>query len=258
MSRILKAPYIVVDNENGIPINNKFEIYKEESLSQEVETFEEEHLKEETLDNEILGQMQQEILETAREQADIIIENAKNEANKIIENSYAEIEENANKIYLENKEIGYNEGYLNGENEAKALKNEAEQIISNAYIEKEQIERKIEPSLINLVIDISQKILTKAFEINPEIISLLIKKGLENVKDISNIKIYVSEKQYEYLIYNKDEIIGVDTNKNNIEILKNSSLEDDNCIIETEFGSIQCGAKEQFKGIKEALLYILQ
>ncbi len=220
MSRILKAPYIIVDNENGIPINNKFEIYKEESLSQEIEAFEEEPLKQEALDNEILAQMQQEILETAREQADIIIENAKNEANKIIENSYAEIEENANKIYLENKEIGYNEGYLNGENEAKALKDEAEQIISNAYIEKEQIEREIEPSLINLVIDISQKILTKAFEINPEIISLLIKKGIEKLKD--------------------------------------SSLEDDNCIIETEFGSIQCGAKEQFKGIKEALLYILQ
>lgn len=257
MSRILKAPYITIDSQNGIPINNKLEIYKEETLDTTEEIFEEK-IGQEELNIEALEEMQDDILEKAREQADIIIENAKNEARKIIEAANLEIEENANKIYLEKEEAGFNEGYLKGENEAQNLKNEAEQILLNANAEKEMLEKSIEPQLINLVIDISQKILTKTFEINPEIISLLIKKGLENVKDISNIKIYVSENQYEYVINNKDEIIGVDTNKNNIEILKKSSLEDDDCFIETEFGSVQCGANEQFKGIREALLYILQ
>ena len=253
MSRILKASYVTIDNKNGIPINNKMEIYNEEYLN-----IEEKILEEEIFDTEAFEEAKQDILETARKQAESIIENAKNEAQKIIENSYAEIEENANKIYLENQEIGYNDGYLKGENDAQALKDEAQQLILNAQNEREILEKEIEPNLINLVIDISQKILTKAFEINPEIISLLIKKGLENVKDISNIKIYVSENQYEYLINNKDDIIGVDTIKNNIEILKKASLEDDSCFIETEFGSIQCGAREQFNGIKEALLYMLQ
>lgn len=261
MSRILKAPYVTIDNNNYFSIDNTLNIPEEAIIKETEEIFEEteEFSSNETLETEqeMLENMRDEILETAREQAEKIIENAKNEAENIINQANLEIEQQAKQIYEENKENGYKEGFEKGTIEIQGLKEEANQIISNAIEEKEIIEQKIEPDLINLVINISQKILTNAFKINPEIISLLIKKGLQNVKELVNLKIIVSENNYEFVMSNKDEILKIDTSKNNIEIIKDSSLEDDNCIIETELGIIKCGAKEQFEGIKEALQYIL-
>lgn len=263
MSRILKAPYITIDEENFIAINNQFNISKNdteqnkifENQQENLDFYEEKNLTD-TSKNEILD-IKQQVLETAREQAEQIIQNAKNEAEQLLLNAKTKAEENANKIYEENKQMGFDEGFKKGEDEANLIKNEAEQLLLNTKNEIEETKKYLEPELINLVINISQKILTKSFEINPEIVALLIKKGLEQVKTISNIKIYISENQYETVIENKNEIIGIDMEKNNIEILKDNSLEDNDCFIETEFGSIKCGLNEQFNGIKEALTYLL-
>lgn len=266
MSRILKAPYVTIDNNNYFSVDNTLS-EKIKSIENTIETEENEEVFGEStelspakaleIEQEMLENMQNEILEIAREQADQIIENAKNEAQNIINKANLEMEEKANQIYEESKENGFQEGFAQGTLEAEDLKNEANQILLDAIAEKERIEQELEPELINLIIDISQKVLTEAFKINPEIISLLIKKGLNNIKELANLKIIVSEKNYEFILNNKDEILKIDTNKNNIEIIKDSSFEDDDCIIETEFGTIKCGAKEQFEGIKEALQYIL-
>lgn len=252
MSRILKAPFITVDNESSIPIDNSLQI-PPELLANMQKNYEEEF----ALQQRMIEQDREDILEVARKQSEQIIENAKQEAKEILLQADIEIQEKSSKIYEESQRNGYTKGYEKGYSETEALKIEAEETLLNAKFERQQLEEQLEPEIINLIIGISQKILTDAFSINPQIISLLIRKGLQNIKDLKDLKISVSEKQYEYVLKNKNEILGIDTNKNNIEIIKDISLDDDDCVIETEFGTIKCGVKEQFNGIKEALQYIL-
>lgn len=261
MSRILKASYVNIDNNNFFSIDNtlnsqniKINKAEKENYNTQQQEFQSQELE---IDSQTIENMKNEILEVAKEQAEQIVENARNEAKSIIQQANLEIEEKANEIYELNKQNGFDEGFEKATSEVQALKDEAEQAILDIKAEKERLENELEPQLINLVLDISQKILTTSFQINPEIISLLIKKGLQNVKEVANIKISVSESQYDFILNNKNQILDIDTEKNNIQIIKDSSLENDDCIIETEFGTIKCGVKEQFNGIKEAFKYIL-
>lgn len=109
--------------------------------------------------------------------------------------------------------------------------------------------------MIKLVVDVSQNILTKAFELNDDVIALLIKKGLSYVKNFDDLKIHVSEKAYDFVLNNKQQII----NKNidgNIKIVKSSNILEDECLIETNLGTIKCSVQDYFKEIKQSLNYI--
>ncbi|WP_250278416.1 FliH/SctL family protein [[Clostridium] colinum] len=265
MSRILKASYVNV--EKNIVIDNTFSI-EQENLKQDSKENVDESLEVENnnsvTNEEIIKQLEdtkQEIIEQANQEASEIIEQAKQEASieaeNILRQAQEEIDIKADEIYKENFDKGYQEGMLKAEQECQAMKEEAEKIVLQAQEERKETINNLESEIINFIVDTTQNILTKSFEFNPQIISLLIKKGLLSIKTLKNVKVYVSEQQYDYVEQNKETIFNTNTDKNNIEIIKDTSLKDTDCIIDTEIGSIQCGIDEQLSSIKEALYYIL-
>lgn len=263
MSRILKSSFINIDN--NVVIDNSF-INKDKNELENTNTSKleqvnvESELSEE--DNSLLQELKEEVLKNANEEAIKIIENAKeqalSEAQYIKEQALSEINETAEAKYNEAYEAGYNEGLKNAEMECEGIKNEANSILENTKAEREETILNMESEIINFIMDTTQNILTDAFKFNPEIISLIIKKTLLSIKEIKDIKIYVSEKQYDYVSENIFEITNVDVEKNNVEVLKDNSLLDDECLVETNIGTVKCGINEQFQTIKETLHYILK
>lgn len=268
MSRILKAPYVNVDKD--VVIDNTFslqqQIIKSNQATQHIPIYDEYTEDEQVvaLDENDLTEIEaqkQALIQQATQEANEIIENAKieaqNQAQHIIQQANNEMEEKKEQAYNEGFEKGYTDGDKKAQDEIASIKKEAEDTLSSIKQEKEEAIKNFEPEIINFVIETTQNILTKSFQFNPEIISLLIKKGLLCIKEIKDLKIYVSEQQYDYVFENQQKILNIDTEKNNIEIVKDTSLKNADCIIETNLGTIKCGVDEQLSSIKEALYYIL-
>ena len=258
MSRILKSSYVTM--EKNVVIDNTFipQHIQRENINQEIEQIEETMPD---VDMEHVQKVKEEIISEAHIEAERIskdiIAKAEEEAQKIKDISLEEAENIKQQAYDEGFSQGSEDARKQAEQEAENIKQEANLILEKAKEEREETIKALEPEIMNFIIDISQNILTSAFKFNKDIIACLIKKGLEAVKELKNIKIYVSEQNYDYVEEHKNEILQTDANQYNIEIAKDISLDDTDCIIETEIGTIKCGLKEQLEGIKEALYYIL-
>ena len=266
MSRILKASYVNI--ENNIVIDNTFYPTSDKEKQPIEEDTTNENLENETVDAKVSEQFEEElynikqkIIEEANQEANSIIEEAKAQAEIDAQNIKNQAQEEmtikAEEIYKEAFDKAYKEGFQKAEEECESIKQEAQNILDSAKEERQATINNLEPEIINFILDTTQNILTTSFNFNPSIISLLIKKGLSSVKDLKNLKIFVSEKNYDFVEQNKQNILEIDTDKNNIEIIKDVSLKDTDCTIETEIGTIQCNIDEQLTAIKEALHYIL-
>lgn len=263
MSRILKASFVNV--EQNVVIDNTFvpnqfqnEHMDATQLEQEVEYLEE---NEPSLDLEHLEKVKEEIVYEAHLKAEQIVqeakENAEKEAQKIIEDAEQIAQQKIEQAYNEGFEKGSSDAIENAHQEAEQIRQEAKELLEQTQKEREETIQSLEPQMMKFVLDIAQNVLTTAFELNSDIIKYLIQKGLQSVKEIKNLKIYVSEDNYDYVEQNKKEIVNTDTEQHNIEIAKDTTLQKMDCIIETEIGTIRCGLDEQLSGIKEALRYIL-
>lgn len=203
--------------------------------------------------------MQQDILETARKQAEQIVENAKKDAKKIVADGKKDIKIKGEAVYQENLDKGYADGLKQAEKEGDQIRLEAQEILVKAEESKIEIVKSLEPELIKFVLDITENILTDSYKFNEDIIKFLVNKGLSNIKIMQNIKIYVSKPNY--IILNTEansHILDFDLKKEGITILEDETMTETDCIIETDFGSINCGIGEQFNALKEALCNMLK
>lgn len=245
MSRILKSSYINLNKDEAISINN-YTYFGSDA--------------EENLENDEASSKHQATL--AHEQAILILEearfNARLEADAIIAKANQEIEQKKQEIYESSKNLGYEEGMKKAEEDILAKENELNSKIKENEEIREKTLIKLEKEIVQFVIDLTKKVLTKSFEIRPEVIGFLVQKGLTQVKNFENLKIYVSEQQYDFVENNKNEILGIDTQNYHIQIIKDTTLSDTECLIETDFGTINCSCLEQFEGIKNTLAYMLE
>ncbi len=256
MSRIFKRNDINIDGENKVFIKHK-------NLPQEViMNFKPKNDN----DNSSLS------IDEAALRANEIIENALREAEEIKANAQ-EIAENLiddatrrqSEIYDEAKnngiEDGYQEGYEAGVNEGKNtledLISEQENQVLALKEEKEAILINSEKEIIDLVVEIVDDITYKMFNINPEILSVLVKRGISNATIQNKVSIKVSSEDYENVVEHVEEFKKLIDSSKEVEILKDFSLLKNDCLLETEFGNINCGLDEQLESIKESLYFIL-
>ena len=250
MSKILKASFINLQTTAPHNIYNKID--DNVKLSKENKSIK--SILEINKKNDDLL-IKKTILKQAQNEAKLIVDNAKSEAEAILNNVKKETEKMKQEAYKVSKQQGFEEGMLEAKEQIKNFEQEKAKIINQLEIEKKETIKNLEKEMIKLVVDVSQNILTKAFEINDDAIALLIKKGLSYVKNFDDLKIHVSEKAYDFVLNNKQQII----NKNidgNIKIVKSSNILEDECLIETNLGTIKCSVQDYFKEIKQSLNYI--
>ena len=257
MPKILKYNYVNIDNQKIEIDRPVFEMYENVDIDEELSVSEDEterYMSKRSLSAE-------EILEDAKMQAQQILTDAEIEAKNRafdIENEIRQkAEEEAERIRSEAEEQGYEAGYEEGKNQAEGIKRDAEQTLRDAILEKERILDEIEPQMVGLMSDIMGKILNDMKVVNPQIILALIKKGLAGAKMTGEIFIHISDKEYDAVMQNKAEIPELNDPNLKIEVIKDYAMESGGCVIETEFGNIDCSIDEQLKKARECLYFIL-
>ncbi|MDK2836585.1 MAG: flagellar assembly protein FliH [Thermosediminibacterales bacterium] len=239
-NRVLKeTPKVVIANINSMyasdpKITNSNDVNIKEIQLKEIEK------KTEDLLSEALKKAT-DVLQQAKKDADLLLE----EANKKAENIYKK---------------AYEEGYIKGVKEGKRegllqYQSKLEEVVKAQKKLYKEYQNKIlntERELIELSIQIAEKILKKKIE-EGEFINL-VKHGLEKFTNEETLIIRVCPECYEQLERNKNILYDSVENLSNIKIIKDHSLKTGDCIIESLSGKLNAGISEQLNEIKRGLL----
>lgn len=202
----------------------------------------------------IAEERSRQILSEIEEQRVIIINSAQEQSHDIIEE--------ARKLgYDEGYEKGYNKGFQKGYDEGKLVSDDL--ITESLNIKEEYITtrnkllKELENDIIQLVINIYEKILDKEIEEGDDTITSLVLNGIKNLDPTDKLTIIVSKEDYPKLEESKDQILANASLINELDMKYDINLSKGDCILETAKGSIDISIRDQLEEVKELLNTIL-
>ncbi len=169
------------------------------------------------------------------------------------------------------KDEGYNEGHNEGYNEG-IKKAETEVSIQLSKLDddnqirvkelKEQLineysdyKATLEPKMLTIIEDLVMKLIGEQ-SICKGVIVHLIKCGLDELEIHGDLVIKVSQEDLDYVIERKAELTEELSEKITVEILKDQQLSKNECVIETEMGTIESSLGVQLSGLLRELRLI--
>jgi flagellar assembly protein FliH len=246
-NRVLKAHSVTVDTENKVII----EIPPVPEIEPELPEVESADPEEQAHNNAA------KIIRSAEQQASLILTQARNEAASEQDAIIGAAQNEATRIRDEARESGYNEGMDKATGEGEIIVAEAERVLEEAKKWRKHMEDTLEPDMVQLIIDIVEKILADTVKLHPEAIMTLIKQGLDSTMASGDVKVYVSSDDYELVTSKKNELAAMADGSVNIEIIKDLSLNPMDSIISTPIGDIDVSLNQQYESIKAGLNNIL-
>lgn len=192
------------------------------------------------------------ILENARLEAEKILQEANVEANAILEAAQEEVAAFMQDAMQQAKEEGYKNGeemarkhYQNLLEETEALKHQAKETLEGTVSSMEE-------EMVDTVLEIGKKIIGIELSQNRDVIIGLIRTALLGSSLSGETVVHVCPDDYDYVEENKDKLLSAGKNNRNIEIYKDYSMEKGECLIETEYGSVESSIEAQYSGIERS------
>lgn len=197
----------------------------------------------------------EEIIQLAQSEASAIIKEAEDEARSILEKS----EDDAQKSKIEIKKAK-EKGYEDGRKEAKieAKKEYEEKIKEAEYIKEKMIEEyiqilnNVESDIVDVILDISKKVLHTEIIQNKNIIFNLVREAINNCTYKSEVILKVSPEEYDHIMQNKDELDLILGDIENFEVRKDPLLQNGDCIVETPCGYVDTSMNTKLNKIEKA------
>ena len=262
MSKIIKAMSITLDGSPPYVVETP--IYEPPPNPDEgIEDFGEDPLEipDEPTAEDIIAAAEKKaasIIAKAEAEAAGIITIAKSDGEGMKAAAEAEIEMLKQEAASAARKQGYDEGYEKGCAEAEAIKDTVKAELDDTLKQREVAIAALEPELIDLVMDISQKLVGTAARINPQVVLHLVKEGLAASAFTGDMNLRVSKDDYDYVMAHKDELMGIVEGGAALEIIRDLNLNVGDCVIETDFGVIDASLGMQLDEVKENLSYIMR
>lgn len=189
---------------------------------------------------EELKNLAEDILSDANAKADEILENARKEAEKIKKDAY-------DAAYAEADKKGYEHGSAKAEAEYQTIIGEANK--KQAEWEEDYKKRydAMESELVDTLLEVFSKVTNTIAEDNREIVLFLINRVMSEVEATGDFLIRVSKVDYPFLVENQGKIYCASPKDINISVLEDSSLEKNQCVIETDGGIFDCSLDIQLE-----------
>jgi len=193
----------------------------------------------------------------AEAEAQEIINVAKEKAAQIIEDAQDEIEEQ--------RKRAYDEGFAEGDNEGRQVyeakldeelrENEAslKNVLDEIARERERSFIEMENDIVNLAVEIVKKIINPAEEELNNVFITLIKNALRQMPTDGKFIIRVAPGEYEKYFSSGSAAIELDSGTTvTASVLRDVSLEDGDCVIDTEDVTVNAGVNSQLNYVKLA------
>jgi flagellar assembly protein FliH len=192
------------------------------------------------------------IILKAKEEAETILSESQYEALRLIENTEAEVNENKKRIEEEAWQKGYGEGMKEAQRQYEGTLQEAEFIRENAKIEYKEVLAGMESDVVNTILEVARKVIGAEVSLNKENLIYLVKQAFEKCSSRENLVLKVSPDDYEFLTLNKDKLLSMVPGIGELEIKRDSSLDEGSCIVETPLGIVDAGIQIKLQKIEEA------
>jgi len=248
-NKILKANSVSIDKDNKVLINTGSAVM--DYIANNEDTGEEPGREREA------QHIAFRIIRQAEKQAEDIVSQARVDAAAEQDAIRKKAEAEAANAYSEAKNSGYKEGMDTAIREGDAIIAAAKKLRDDAAADKQEMEDRMEPDMVNLIISITEKLLGDTVNLNPAIIVNLIKQGLASTSITGDVAIYVSQHDYDTVMERRDEILTQADGSVRLEVKKDLSLNPMDCVIETPFGHIDCSLDQQYESLRQNLTYIL-
>ncbi len=200
----------------------------------------------------------EEIIERAHEEAAMIVKEAEYEARRIMDDAYTEAKEKAAVMEEEAWQKGYSEGIAAAQKECEVTIAQAEEIKAGALMEHDEVLAGIEAEVVNLILDVSKKVIGSEIALNKENMIYLIKQAIEGCSNKNGILLKVAPEDYNFLMANRDKLSAYIDCADEIELKQEMSLKQGACMLETPFGNVDAGVQTKLKKIEEAFRELLQ
>ena len=210
---------------------------------------------------EALAKLEQEVLEKAQDEAEQILSAARDEAEAMLDSANKQIEEERSKAQRE--------GYAKGEEEGKAASDvkyseiyEAKKredddmlkrVIDELYTERKATYDGLEDEVVSLALEIVKKILDPAEEAIGGVFASLIRNALKQMAPEGKVVIRVSHAEYERFFSSGMAYFELDKGVTvTAAVLKDTSLNEYDCVIDTYDETVNAGIDSQLNYIKIA------
>ena len=187
-------------------------------------------------------QRKQEIIDEALKRADEIVESARlssqSENEQFLTNAKEEIEQERLETIKNAYEEGHKDGLIHAQEELEGKISDFNNFCSNQYEIRDKILKSANKDILNLIINISKKILLK--ELDAKTLDKIIKNAISMLEKKENITIILSEKYAKILYELQQKSLGEDIELNlenfkqyeNFDIVFNPDFNDDTIIVE--------------------------
>ncbi len=195
----------------------------------------------------------EEIRRMAQEEAEDLLADARSQAEAILTDAGSQAES----IREEAKNTGFDEGYQEGTAKAEA---ELAELRSQMEEEQRQLEedyrqkvRELEPHLVEVVSDVFEKVFHVHFDDKKDVLIYLIEKVILNAEGIKDFQVRVSRADYDFVERHRDAISKEVGASIQVEVLADASLQEHQCMIETDSGVFECGIDVQLDNLLATL-----
>lgn len=171
------------------------------------------------------------------------------QAGAIIDTAHADAVEIRNRA----AEEGYRDGL------ARAVSQAAEASEAIISLTQEAVEQKwafingAEENIVDLALDIAEKLVAERVELNPKIVTNIAKKALLMAVEREHIVIRVNAEDLEAMKAAKEDLMCAMDGIQKIELIADRRIKRGGCVIETSSGNIDAGIESQLNEVKQSL-----
>ncbi|WP_215538464.1 flagellar assembly protein FliH [Borreliella bavariensis] len=203
-----------------------------------------------------------EVLETAKQEADLLQREAIDKKESIETESNAEIERLAREYEeklkrdlevatAKGREEGYNKGYESGFEDFDKVMRKLHSIIASLIAERKSILESSGGQIVSLVMQIAIKVIKRITDSQKDIVLENVNEVLKRVKDKTQITIRVNLDDLDIVRHKKSDFISRFDIIETLEIIEDPNIGKGGCIIETNFGEIDARISSQLDKIEE-------
>lgn len=165
-----------------------------------------------------------------------------------------EAEEKARSLKEKAREEGFAEGFKKGEIEAAGLRKEAEEVLRQAEQEKREILARAEPEIIQIALNIAEKLLNYKVETDSNCILQLIYRAMEALPAGKNIILRVNPLDAKICQENYQRLKGRLKDEVSLEVYADEDMPLGSCRVESEESQVELLLQKELEILSKKLL----
>lgn len=201
---------------------------------------------------------EKQIILQGEQQAKEIIEKAQQEAEAIInqgrEEALSQVDQIKQDAHQEGFEAGRQEGLENIRQELTDKIIAVDNFAKSNFDIKHNIIKSAHLDIIKLIVEISQKVCSKVFELDNSILKEITQSAISALKDKEEITIIVNPEMAEKIYSISDELKEKIPQLSSIKIIEDNSVSPDGTIVESPLSRVDCRIRSQINEISEKLM----